>query len=191
MMPVARNDAVVPAALIGRTLAVPAADIEAVLGAGHGDVEQAILFLARAFVHVPAPGAGAVCRVGGAWQPEPQVAVLLGQQPLIVARHARGVGQVDDRSLQALGGVHRQDSHFLSAVGVEVALDVAAAFLEPAYEALQRCRLGTLVLQRARQQFVDRIGSLAAQPLEQPPAAFLRPQRLGEEVEWRDEIGAG
>ena len=125
-----------------------------------------------------APGARGLVGVVGARHPQPRLAVLPRQQPSLVARHARGVGQVDDRRLQSLRGVHRQDAHLAPAVLVEVALDLAAARLEPAQEALQRCAFGALVLQRARQQLVDRIGRLVAQPLQQAGAAAFGPQRL-------------
>ena len=85
--------------------------------------------------------------------------------------------------------MHGQNPQLAPAVLVEVALDLAAARLEPAQEALQRAAFDALVLQRPRQQLVDRIRGLATQPLQQPPTAALRAERAGEEVERRVGVG--
>ena len=183
-------DPLVPAAAIGLAGARPAADIEPVLGARHGDVQQAVLLLQGAAVDLAAPAARRLVGVVGARQPEPGFVVGAGQQALAVLRYPRRVGQVDDRRLQALRGMHRQDAQLAPPVLVEVALDLAAPRLEPAQETLQRATLDPLVLQRARQQFVDRIGGLAAQPLHEPPPAALRAERAGEEIEGRVVVGA-
>ncbi len=86
--------------------------------------------------------------------------------------------------------MHRQDAHLGAAIGIEVALDLAAARFEPAQETLQRRGFGALVLQRARQQFVDRVGRLMSQPFEQSLPSALGTERLGEEVEGRREVRA-
>ena len=186
----ARRDPVVPAAGVLAARADIAADVEPVLGAGHGDVEQAVLFLERTVARLGAPGARGIVGVLRARQPQARLVAGLGQDAFAVARHASRVGQVDDRRLQALRRMYRQDAHLRPAVGVEVALDLAAARLEPAQEALQRSCLGLLVLQRPRQQLIDRVGGLAAQPLKQLGTAAFRAQRLGEEIERRGEVGA-
>ncbi len=85
--------------------------------------------------------------------------------------------------------MHRQDAHLAAAVLIEVALDLAAARLEPVQEALQRGALGPLVLQRPRQQLVDRVGRFAAQPFQQAPTAAFGTEGRGKKVERRDVVG--
>ncbi len=84
----------------------------------------------------------------------------------------------------------REDPHLGTPIGIEVALDLPAACLEPPQETLQRGRFAALILEGARQQFVDRIGRLVSQPLEQPLASAFGTQGLREEIERRDEVGA-
>jgi len=83
-----------------------------------------------------------------------------------------------------------QNAHLAATVLVEIALDLATAGFKPAQEALQRAALGALILQRPRQQLIDRVSGLAAQPLQQVDAAAFGTERLGEEIERRDVVGA-
>src|ERR1700730_322973 len=75
-------DALVPAAAIRLLGADPAADIEPILGTGHGDIEQAVLLLECAIARRGAPGPRRLVGVVGARQPQPGLAVGAGQQAL-------------------------------------------------------------------------------------------------------------
>ncbi len=168
---------------------LPAADIEPVLGARHRNVEETAIFLGaktlrrllrrierrrRAIVtgrpqRQPVPG--------------PQHARHLG-------RHLQRVGQEDDRRLQALGAVHRQDAHLVAPALVEIALHFDVARREPLQKALERGSVPPLIGERCRQQLVERIGGVGTEPRHEFSPAAARAQNFGDELVRRREIGA-
>ena len=103
-----------------------------------------------------------------------------------MVRHLRGVGQDHDIGFQALGAVHGHHADRAAAL-LHVALDVGGALLEPVQETLERGRMRTLMRQRKRQEFVDGIGGLRAQPCGQAPAQALA-ERAGVKLEGRQKI---
>ena len=87
------------------------------------------------------------------------------------------VGEQDDRRLEALGAV---DGHDPDGIGRRrrVALDLDLAAVEPGEEAVERGRLGPLELERARQQFLDRVAGGLAEPAVELAAAVDGPERM-------------
>ena len=97
------------------------------------------------------------------------------QQPrrMEALRRRRGVGEDDDRRLQPLGAVHRHHPH-LVARHFHVALHLGLRRAQPRDEALQRRRLGALVVEREIEKFVERVVGLVAEPRQELLAAAAR-----------------
>ncbi len=92
-----------------------------------------------------------------------------------VGRPAR-VGQKDDRRLEALARMDGQHPHAL-AFGLHVALDRRVGRLDLGEKEGERGRLAPLVVERQRQELVDRIGCVGPEPRKQRlPASPLAEQ---------------
>ena len=186
----------VPAILGRRVPALPAADVEPVLGAGHGDVEEPAVFLllSRAGLGTGFPRNRVlpVCPAGkehALRRADAQVRPLLLQPDEGVPGEglAHGIGEKDHRRLQPLGAVHGHDPHLVTAL-LEVARDLRASVLDPVQKTLERRRVRAAVGQRERQELLDRVPRFRAEAAEQrrPPAA--RAQHLAVELERRHRV---
>src|SRR6185312_14922055 len=107
-----------------------------------------------------------------------------------LTRHLQRVRKEDDRRLQPFGAVHGEDTHLVAPALLEVALDLGLSSGEPMQKALQRGSMHALIGERQRQELVERILGLVAQPRESRAPATARAQYLGKKLIGRREIGA-
>ena len=105
------------------------------------------------------------------------------------ARRDRGVGQDDDRRLEALARVHGQHPHAV-ALGLEIALDLRLVRLDLGEKARHRRRLRSLVQKREREELVDRVGGVRAEPRDQRLAAAVLADEAGIERVGAERLGA-
>src|SRR5512142_739317 len=87
--------------------------------------------------------------------------------------------------------MHRHDAHLVAAL-LHVALDLDIAAAKLIDEALQRRRRLAVIDEREVEEFVDRLGRLGPESDQRALAHHLPfgTEQLGEELVWRQEIGA-
>ncbi len=105
-----------------------------------------------------------------------------GQKLRIVLADGRDscVRQEHDRRLEAFAGVDRQHPHAF-AFGLEVALDLGLVRLDLGEEPGERRRLASFVSEREREELVDRVRGVVAEPGDQRLAAALLAEQAGVE----------
>ena len=197
-------DEAIPAFVLQTVARVPAADHQAVFGAGEGDIEQAVVFLhalGGVFGALGAPGGAAHGFVGRPEWDAKRGGRVGGPDELgVVGGQSGGVGQDHDGRLEALGAVHGHDPHG-RAGRPGLALDLGAGAAEPVDEALQRGRVIAGVVEGGTEQFVERFGGFGAEAGQEAGATAEGAQEFGEQgrggVTWsarggeRGEEGAG
>ena len=95
-----------------------------------------------------------------------------------VGRRAGGVGQDDDRRLQALGTVHGHDAHRIPGP-FRLALHLGATLPQPVHEGLQGRRMRALVLERGIEELIHRVRRIGTEPRQHPRPARARVERTG------------
>ena len=110
---------------------------------------------------------------------------------VVLARRARPVvsGRNDDRRLEALARVDGQHPDAV-ALRLEVALDLRLVRLDLGEKAGQRRRLAALVGEREREELVDRVGGVVAEPRDQRLAAAVLAEQAGVEGVGAEPCGA-
>ena len=86
--------------------------------------------------------------------------------------------------------MHGQDANLVALAFAEIALDLDITGGDPAQEALQRGHVLALVGERQGEEFLDRVGRLGPEPLEQRLSPTTGAEDLGIKLERRHEIGA-
>ena len=177
---------------------MPAAHIEPVAGAGHGDVKLAVIFVGLGLAHlvlgvvddVEARGPGEPDEMADLARSRACAGKRVEAHPL-PARQGAGVRQEHDRRLQAFGAMDRHDAH-LVALLLHVALDLEVAQAKRVDEALQRRRRLAVIGERQIEKLIERLGSLWPQPGQHALAHLLAglAEQLEEELVRRNEVDA-
>ena len=131
-------DHMVPTTVGRRLRTLPAAYVEPVLGTGHGDIEQASIFIHIAPTGMIAKHAGHALLARAPTGPERQsagVSVFGPQDRSLIARQRQGIGQKHDRCLQALGAVHRHHPNLVAPL-FGIALELGLRGAQPVEKSL-------------------------------------------------------
>ena len=183
------TDQVVPA-IGGRFLpGLPAADVEPIFGPGHGDIEQAAIFLVLSRLE---RAAGARC--GGtveraAQRPDHEILVFEPQEARAGARHLHRIGQEDNRRLEPFRTVHGHHANRVLSM-LQVTLDLRRARGEPVQEALQRGHVLALMGEREGEKLVDRVGRLGSEPGQESGPTAAGAEQLGVELIGSLQVGS-
>ena len=187
---------IIPAALGRLFCTAPAANDQPIFSACQRDIKQPMFFLGLIRLIHLALGAQRRCvKSCDLRRPNRQgfFAILKPAQRLAVLRFAGGIGQNNDRRLQALGAMHGHDPHHI-ARRFRFAFYLSAALAQPMHKALQRWRVELFMFQRGIEQFIQRITRIRPKPRQdaRAPGAGIkragRTQHIGEQAVWGDEI---
>ena len=168
----------------------PAANDQAVLGAGHGDIEQTPVFLAGARPCGVDPLDAERVAIFGADRPQQLAAVRRPHQLRVAPGNGRRVGQVDHRRFHALGAVHGRDTHRV-VLRRGVAFDLDAAGRQPMQKPLKARRVGALIGERLGEEFVEGVVRLGAETGAEAPPPAARREQIGVKFPRRRPVGAG